>query len=181
MEKGEKESDYISNALKSVRKWYKGFENILSIAVSALLATILMIIVFRLFYFSYILIFSKIGNLAAIHSDDITDIFGKVITLFITVEFLNSIIRSIKGGELKGLVKDVILITALAMGRKLIVMDFSATSSLNILSIGGVLISLGVFYFLSNGTSRGLSVFRKNSFLLKTNKHNLKAKRVQEH
>ena len=127
---------------------FQRFEYFVSILLAVLLAAILCVAVMRVAIFSYLLIFSKIVTPTEILYEDFNNIFGKILTLFITIEFMNSILRILRTGELKRLVVDVTLITGLAITRKLIILDYSNTDHMTIIAMGIVLVSVGIFYFL---------------------------------
>ena len=78
-------------------------------------------------------------------------------TLLISLEFLSSILKVLKSHAVKILVQDVVLITALAIARKLIIYDYDDHDAIHTLALGGSLLCLGVFYFLIRFN------FKKNS------------------
>ena len=69
-------------------------------------------------------------------------------TLLISLEFLSSILKVLKSHLIKVLVQDVILITALAIARKLIIFDYEHHEPMYIIALGVLLLSIGLFYFL---------------------------------
>ncbi len=68
--------------------------------------------------------------------------------MFISLEFMNSILKVIKSHDVGNLVLDVFLIAAMAIGRKLIILDYEKYSSDFLLSVAGLIISIGAFYYL---------------------------------
>ena len=80
--------------------------------------------------------------------NDYQEIFAKIMTLLISLEFLNSILKVLKSHDIKVLVLDVSLITALAIARKLIIFDYDKHDPLFTLVFGAILLFIGLFYFL---------------------------------
>jgi uncharacterized membrane protein (DUF373 family) len=76
------------------------------------------------------------------------DIFSKIMTLLISIEFMKSITKVLRNHGIKSLILDVSLITALSICRKLIIYDYEQSNGLCTIAIGVVLISIGIFYFL---------------------------------
>ena len=64
------------------------------------------------------------------------------------MEFLSSILKVLKTHEMKSLIQDVILITALAIARKLIVYDYDHHHASDTIALGVLLLAIGIFYFL---------------------------------
>ena len=86
--------------------------------------------------------------------NDYQILFGRIMTLLISLEFLSSILKVLKTHEVKALVQDVILITAMAIARKLIIYDYEHHESMQTLVLGAILVSLGLFYFLVRAESK---------------------------
>lgn len=137
-----------SPQMKKMLNFFHKFEHVVLMILAVLSATILVVAVVRLAIYAYIIIFSKILHPVDIVYEDLNEIFGKIMTLLIFIEFMNSIIHVIRKGDLKLLVKDVTLITGLAICRKLIMLDYSAKEPLFIVSMALVLIAIGIFYFI---------------------------------
>jgi uncharacterized membrane protein (DUF373 family) len=85
-----------------------------------------------------------------ISCEDYQLIFGKIMTLLISLEFMTSIIKVLKTHNVRTLNKDVVLITALAIARKLIIYDYDKAAPLSILTLGALLIAIGILYYLIN-------------------------------
>ena len=120
----------------------------ISIILAIIIAGILAVAVVRIAVYSYLLIFSQLLTPTNIDYGAFNDIFGKIMTLLITIEFMNSILHILKTGELKQLLKDVTLITGLAIARKLIIFEYTTAEPMTIIAMGIVLVSVGIFYFL---------------------------------
>ena len=120
----------------------------ISIILAIIIAGILAVAVVRIAVYAYLLIFSQLLTPTNIDYGAFNDIFGKIMTLLITIEFMNSILHILKTGELKQLLKDVTLITGLAIARKLIIFEYTTAEPMTIIAMGIVLVSVGIFYFL---------------------------------
>ena len=120
--------------------------------ISLLLAIIILIIVFvaliRIIYFTYTLIVLDLYTPKNISFEDYKIVFGRVMTLLISLEFMNSIIKILKTHEMRTLILDVLLITVLAISRKLIIFDYDHHEPDIVFGLGFLLISIGIVYFL---------------------------------
>jgi uncharacterized membrane protein (DUF373 family) len=126
------------------------FEQIISVGLSVIIAMIIIISLLRIVQNFYELFISDIFSLEKIMFDDYLQLFGYIMTLLISLEFMSSIIKVLKSHDVKTLTLDVVLITALAITRKLIIYDYDHHEPISILAFAGLLLSLGVFYFLIN-------------------------------
>ena len=82
------------------------------------------------------------------------DTFGAILTILILLEFNHSVYVALtqKSGAIQ--VRTVILITILVIARKLMLQDFSATSSQTFLAFAALLLVLGVIYWLISNADR---------------------------
>lgn len=124
------------------------FEKVITVVLSIIIALIIIIAVIRVGQNFTSLFLSDIFQPQDITFEDYQNIFGKILTLLISLEFMASIIKVIKKHEINSLLQDVVLITALAIARKLIVFDYDHHTPLQTAVFGGLLIAIGVFYFL---------------------------------
>ena len=124
------------------------FEVIVTFILSLMVGLIVIISLVRIAQDFYHIFIQDIINLKNIVFEDYQSLFGKILTLIISLEFLNSIIKVFKSKDVKTLVLDVILIAALTIGRKLIIYDYKNIVPSQAITLGGLLISIGIFYFL---------------------------------
>jgi uncharacterized membrane protein (DUF373 family) len=75
-------------------------------------------------------------------------VFGDILTVLIALEFNHTIQVVITRGRGVIQAKIVVLIALLAVVRKLIVVDFYAVSPSSLLALAGLLLALGVTYWL---------------------------------
>ncbi|MFD0963774.1 phosphate-starvation-inducible PsiE family protein [Pseudofulvibacter geojedonensis] len=137
----------MDSSSKTILLFHK-FEKVITIIVSVIIGFIIIISLLRVISELYSIISSDILSPQLIQFKDYQSLFGKIMTLLISLEFLNSILKTLKSHEIKPLVLDVCLITALAIARKLIIFDYTKNDPLLTISFGGILVSIGVFYFL---------------------------------
>ena len=74
--------------------------------------------------------------------------FGMLLTLLIAFEFRNSINAVLEGKGLLIQVKIILLIAIIALARKFLVLDIKEHESAMIAALSGVVLSLGVVYWL---------------------------------
>lgn len=139
-----KSSQFIDRFLKI----FESFENIITMVLTTIIGLIIIVALFRVIYDVYTLFVADIASPVEITFKDYQSIFGKIMTLLISIEFLSSILKVLKSHEIKSLVLDVVLITALAIARKLIIYDYDHHDAITTFSLAAILLSTGLFYFL---------------------------------
>lgn len=82
------------------------------------------------------------------------DTFGLILTILIVLEFNHSIYIALtkRSGAIQ--VRAIVQITVMVIARKLMLQDFGATSFQTLLGFGGLLIALGVLYWLFMNADR---------------------------
>lgn len=124
------------------------FEQFITIILAFIIALIIIIAVVRIVQNFVVLFGHDLFQPEEISFEDYQSIFGKILTLLISLEFMSSIIKVIKSHEVKTLVQDVVLITALAIARKLIIYDYDHHTPIQTIVLGGLLLAIGIFYYL---------------------------------
>ena len=127
---------------------FENFENVITMVLSTIMGLIIIVALFRVVMDVYTLFVADIASPVNITFKDYQSIFGKIMTLLISIEFLSSILKVLKSHEIKSLVLDVVLITALAIARKLIIYDYDHHDPMTTFSLAAILLSTGLFYFL---------------------------------
>ncbi|MCB0397649.1 MAG: phosphate-starvation-inducible PsiE family protein [Flavobacteriales bacterium] len=140
-----------SPILQRIISSFQRTETIISIILSTLIVVIVITALLRVVVNAYNLILVDFFSPEKIEFEDYTGVFGKIMTLLISLEFMNSILRVVKTHDIKRLATDVVLIAALALCRKLIILDYHGYEALHIFSFGFILMSLAIFYFLVIG------------------------------
>jgi hypothetical protein len=126
----------------------QNIEELVTIIVSMIIACIVIVALVRIIIQTYGLVILDFNTVQDISFTVYSDIFGKIMTLLISIEFMNSIAKVLRTHEIRTLLLDVSLITALSICRKLIIYDFNGHDALTTIALGVLLISVGVFYFL---------------------------------
>lgn len=125
---------------------YERFEQIVALALSLLIAGVVVIALFQLFH--RILPLMLGGGLDLLDHDVFQALFGSIMTLLIAMEFKHSIVRVALRRESIIQVKTVILIALLALSRKFVILDIVATSAATIAALAGATLVLGIVYWL---------------------------------
>lgn len=142
--------------VKEVKKSYRNtalhifqkFEQIIAGILAIFIGLLILVSILRFaqdFYHLFVLDIRKPENISF---EDYQRLFGKIMTILISLEFMSSVLKVLKTHHIKTLILDVVLITALAIARKLIVFDYDHHDALTILAMGALLASIGIFYFL---------------------------------
>ena len=137
-----------SELQKKIFKGFQIFEETIIVILSIVIIFIIILSVIRVFGQFYHILIDSVMKPQEVEFSDYQDLFGKLITVFISLEFLSSVLKILKRPQIKTLVQDVSLITALAIFRKLIIADYNKTDLDSYLVLGGLIIATGVFYFL---------------------------------
>lgn len=141
---------------------FEYFEKIITLAIAVIIAVIVVVSIIRIGNDFVHLFIVDVFEPQEISFEDYKSLFAKILTLFISLEFMNSILRVIKSHDVGNLVLDVFLIAAMAIGRKLIILDYEKYSSDYLFSIAGLVIAIGAFYFLVSKRFFGNEIGLKN-------------------
>ena len=124
------------------------FEKYVTLVLAVIIALIILFALVRIGIQFYDIFIQEFDNPESISFKNYQTLFGRILTLLISIEFMNSILHVFRSHNLRTLVLDVVLITGLAVARKLIVMDYEHKEPMAIIGYACILISIGVFYFL---------------------------------
>lgn len=127
---------------------FNQFEKVVTICLAVVIGMVIIVSLIRIMVDFYKLFALDVFEPTEIAFEDYQLIFAKVMTLLISLEFLNSIIKVLRSHKIRDLVLDVILITALAIARKLIIYDYDKHDAVHTLVYAGLLMAIGLFYFL---------------------------------
>jgi uncharacterized membrane protein (DUF373 family) len=136
---------------KAYARWkrlslYQKFEHAIIIALTALIAILVVLAVWNLAL--------KIFTSILATSFDPTDysvfqaVFGMIFTVIIALEFKRSLLVLAERDRTVVQVRTVILIALLAIVRKLMILDMSATSAEQLLALAAATMALGGVYWL---------------------------------
>jgi uncharacterized membrane protein (DUF373 family) len=127
-------------AKRSLYEWFEHF---------ALVSLMFVIALIALFVFC-VTIGQLFADLSATFMDKaaLQDTFGSILTVLILLEFNHSIFVALtqRTGAIQ--VRVVVLIAILVVVRKMMLLDFSSTAVELLLGFGGLLLCLGVLYWL---------------------------------
>jgi uncharacterized membrane protein (DUF373 family) len=127
-------------AKRSLYEWFEHF---------ALVGLMFVIALITLFAF-YVTIAQLFAELGATFMDKVAlqETFGSILTVLILLEFNHSIFVALtqRTGAIQ--VRVVVLIAILVVVRKMMLLDFSATTVELLLGLGGLLLCLGGLYWL---------------------------------
>ena len=124
---------------------YEGFEQII---LGILVFIISVIIVYAL-----ILVIITLGEdfragISYMETGAMKDTFGLILTVIILLEFNHSIVLAIRKRSGAVQVRIIVLITIIVLARKLVLLDYAATSGETLLGLGGLALALGGLYWL---------------------------------
>ena len=128
---------------------FKAFEIIVALMLSLILGLIIVLSLVALIRQSYVLIQPTfITNHISVNFEDYQDLFGKVMVVIISSEFLRTILKVLKPHKVHTIVQDVVLISVLAIGHELIIIDYVHTEYEVIIAISILMVAVGLFYIL---------------------------------
>jgi uncharacterized membrane protein (DUF373 family) len=127
--------------------FYQKFEHAVIILLTLLISLVIVMA-------SWNLIIKVIGSIVSAGSFDPTDyavfqaLFGMIFTVIIALEFKRSLLVIAERHESVVQVRTVILIALLAIVRKLLIIDLSATDPMQIFALAATILTLGAVYWL---------------------------------
>jgi uncharacterized membrane protein (DUF373 family) len=142
----------INTAQWRVASTYEKFEQIVVLVLTGL---IIVVIAFAVWHLAIKILFGLV-----LTSFDPTDpavfqtVFGMIFTVIIALEFKHSILIMVKREQSIVQVRTVVLIAMLAVIRKFIIIDLSATTANQVFALSAGIISLGAVYWLVRDQDR---------------------------
>jgi uncharacterized membrane protein (DUF373 family) len=149
----------INTAQWRVASAYEKFEQIVVLILTGL---IIVVIAYAVWHLAIKILFGLV-----LTSFDPTDpavfqtVFGMIFTVIIALEFKHSILIMVKREQSIVQVRTVILIAMLAVIRKFIIIDLSATTANQLFALSAGIISLGAVYWLVREQDRREEVGRR--------------------
>lgn len=125
---------------------YERFEQIVALVLSFIIVAVIVLALVQIVVRVLPLILR--GGLDILDHEVFQALFGTIMTLLIAMEFKHSIIRVALRKESVVQVKTVILIALLALSRKFIILDITATHAATIGALAGATLVLGIVYWL---------------------------------
>jgi uncharacterized membrane protein (DUF373 family) len=130
----------------SLLSLYERFEQVVAIVLSLVIALVIALALVQLLIRIAPLLIS--GAIDPLDHQVFQTLFGMIMTLLIALEFKHSIIRVALRRSSIVQVKTVVLISLIALSRKFVILDTSATSAATIAALAGATLVLGVVYWL---------------------------------
>lgn len=130
----------------SLMSFYQRFEQVVAIILSLVIAAVVALALVQLLIRVVPLLLS--GSIDPLEHEVFQALFGTIMTLLIALEFKHSIIRVALRRESIVQVKTVVLISLIALSRKFVILDTTATSASTIAALAGATLVLGVVYWL---------------------------------
>ena len=125
---------------------YRRFEALVALVVTVAVGAVILVALYRLIVdVIYTLVLTSLNPLEHVVFQDV---FGQIMTLLIALEF-NHTLRYVVAGE-RSLIQTrvVLLIALLALARKINIMNLSAVTPSMMAGLAGLIMSLGVTYWL---------------------------------
>jgi uncharacterized membrane protein (DUF373 family) len=134
---------------------YERFEKIVAIALSLIIAILILIALVQLYERVLPLVLG--GALDPLDHEVFQALFGSIFTVLIAMEFKHSIVKAAMRRDSIIQVRTVVLIALLAMSRKFVILDASVTPASTIAALAAVTLVLGAVYWLLKDQEHGQS------------------------
>jgi uncharacterized membrane protein (DUF373 family) len=143
----------ISRGEWSAMTLYQRFEQLVSWTLTTLIAVIIAFALVRL----TVMVFEVfiLGAHNPLDHRDFENIFGRIMTLLIALEFNHSILQALERRHRIVQVKTVVLISILSLVRKFIVLDVMTTSAVVMCAMALAVLALGIVYRLIQEPENG--------------------------
>lgn len=126
--------------------FYQRFEQVVALALTFIISIVIVLALFDLVREVARLVLND--PLQPLPHATFQRLFGQIMTLLIALEFKHSILKVVARQESIIQVKTILLIAMLALARKFIVLDTSEIEAQTILALAGVILALGISYWL---------------------------------
>ncbi len=125
---------------------YERFEQVVAIVLGLVIAVVIALALVQLVTRVVLLLLSSAVD--PVEHDAFQALFGMIMTLLIAMEFKHSIVLVAFRRSNIIQVKTVVLIALIALSRKFVILDSSATAASTIAALAGATLVLGVVYWL---------------------------------
>jgi uncharacterized membrane protein (DUF373 family) len=134
--------------------FYERFEALVALALTAVITTVILVALWRLVV--SVVDTLLLRSLNPLEHSVFQTVFGEILTLLIALEFNHTLRYVVTQGWGIIQAKIVILIAVLALVRKIIVSDISAVPPATVGAEAGLLLALGVTYWLMRERDDGI-------------------------
>ena len=138
----------------AVMSLYERFEALVALALTVIITTVILVALWRLIV--SVVDTLLLRSLNPLDHSVFQTVFGEILTLLIALEFNHTLRYVITRGWGIIQAKIVILIAVLALVRKIIVSDIAATPPATVGAEAGLLLALGITYWLMRDRDDGL-------------------------
>ncbi|HEY8887553.1 MAG TPA: phosphate-starvation-inducible PsiE family protein [Gallionella sp.] len=133
-----------------ISRYFNRFELLITTGIIVLISVMILAAFWGLVVETYHLVlhgaFDKLDHKA------FQSAFGMIMTLLIAIEFSYTIMNAYMGESREVIVKNVVLVSILAIARQFIVFEVETISPLILLALAASLLSLGIVYWLMDRT-----------------------------
>ena len=129
----------------AVMTFYERFEQVIALALSAIIAVIIVVSLLQLISIVFSLLIIDAFN--PLDHKVFQAVFGMIMTLLIAMEFKHSIVRVALRRDSIIQVKTVVLIALIALSRKFVILDSNASPA-KIAALASATLALGATYWL---------------------------------
>jgi uncharacterized membrane protein (DUF373 family) len=141
-----KQSDYdLLREQWRIMTFYERFEQVIALALSGLIAVIIIVSLIQLSTTVFNLLWT--GAFNPLDHKVFQSVFGMIMTLLIAMEFKHSIIKVALRQDNIIQVKTIVLIALIALARKFVILDIE-TDPGKIAALAGATLALGLVYWL---------------------------------
>ena len=138
----------------AVMSLYERFEALVALALTAIVTTVILVALWRLVV--SVVDTLLLRSLNPLEHGVFQTVFGEILTLLIALEFNHTLRYVVTRGWGIIQAKIVILIAVLALVRKIIVSDIAAVPPATVGAEAGLLLALGITYWLMHERDNGL-------------------------
>jgi uncharacterized membrane protein (DUF373 family) len=125
---------------------YQRFESLVALALTGVVALIVVVALYRLA--SQVVVGLLLGGLDPLDQAVFQVIFGEVLTVMIALEFNHTLQFVVARQQSIIQTKVVLLISLLALARKIIILDLEVVSSGELLGLAALTLALGAVYWM---------------------------------
>jgi uncharacterized membrane protein (DUF373 family) len=134
-----------------VSRYFNRFELIITTGIIVLISVMILAAFWGLVVETYHLVYH--GAFDKLNHKAFQAAFGMIMTLLIAIEFSYTIMNAYMGKSREVIVKNVVLVSILAIARQFIVFEVETISPMILLALAVSLLSLGIVYWLMDRTS----------------------------
>jgi uncharacterized membrane protein (DUF373 family) len=134
-----------------VSRYFNRFELIITTGIIALISVMILAAFWGLVVETYHLVYH--GAFDKLDHKAFQAAFDMIMTLLIAIEFSYTIMNAYMGKSREVIVKNVVLVSILAIARQFIVFEVETMSPMIVFALAASLLSLGIVYWLMDRTS----------------------------